>query len=105
MRRCQQFTLCSATKGKDLVIENTQLRAALGGREIDAPSGFTVKMDGKTNHLYKPVMIGRISKAHSAGFGRRRAGSAGTLEPLARAGTIEATRSGGQSGLKSRPAG
>jgi urea transport system substrate-binding protein len=38
------------------------VRAALGGRRIAAPSGFTVKMDGKTHHLYKPVMIGRISK-------------------------------------------
>ncbi len=39
-----------------------KVRAALGGRRIDAPSGFTVKMDGRSHHLYKPVMIGRISK-------------------------------------------
>jgi urea transport system substrate-binding protein len=39
-----------------------KVRTALGGRQIAAPSGFTVKMDGKTHHLYKPVMIGRISK-------------------------------------------
>jgi urea transport system substrate-binding protein len=39
-----------------------KVRAALGGRHIAAPSGFTVKMDGKTHHLFKPVMIGRISK-------------------------------------------
>lgn len=38
------------------------MRAALGGRQIAAPSGFTVKMDGKSHHLYKPVMTGRISK-------------------------------------------
>ena len=39
-----------------------KVRVALGGRRIDAPSGFTVKMDGKSHHLYKPVMIGRINK-------------------------------------------
>jgi len=42
--------------------EVDKVRAALGGRQIDAPSGFRVKMDGKTHHLYKPVMIGRISR-------------------------------------------
>jgi urea transport system substrate-binding protein len=39
-----------------------KVRAALGGRRIGAPSGFTVKMDAKTHHLYKPVMIGRITR-------------------------------------------
>ena len=39
-----------------------KVRAALGGRQIAAPSGFTVKMDAKTHHLYKPVMIGRITE-------------------------------------------
>jgi urea ABC transporter urea binding protein len=38
-----------------------KVRAALGGRQIAAPGGFTVKMDAKTHHLYKPVMIGRIA--------------------------------------------
>jgi urea transport system substrate-binding protein len=42
--------------------ETDKVRAALSGRQITAPSGFAVKMDGKTHHLYKPVMIGRISK-------------------------------------------
>jgi ABC-type branched-subunit amino acid transport system substrate-binding protein len=42
--------------------EIDKVRAALGGRQIAAPSGFTLKMDGKTHHLYKPAMIGRISK-------------------------------------------
>ena len=37
-----------------------KVRAALGGRRFTAPSGFSVLMDGKTNHLFKPVMIGRI---------------------------------------------
>jgi urea transport system substrate-binding protein len=38
-----------------------KVRAALAGRRIAAPSGFTVQMDGKTQHLHKPVMIGRIA--------------------------------------------
>jgi urea transport system substrate-binding protein len=38
-----------------------KVRAALAGRRIAAPSGFTVQMDGKTQHLFKPVMIGRIT--------------------------------------------
>ena len=38
------------------------MRAALGGKRIAAPSGFTVQMDGQTHHLYKPVMIGQITK-------------------------------------------
>jgi urea transport system substrate-binding protein len=42
--------------------EIDKVRAALAGRQIAAPSGFTVKMDGQNHHLYKPVMIGRITK-------------------------------------------
>jgi urea transport system substrate-binding protein len=38
-----------------------KVRIALGGRRIGAPSGFMVQMDGKTHHLFKPVMIGRIT--------------------------------------------
>ncbi len=41
--------------------EVDKVRAALGGRRFTAPSGFSVLMDGNTNHLFKPVMIGRIS--------------------------------------------
>jgi urea transport system substrate-binding protein len=37
------------------------VRDALGGRRITAPSGFAVQMDAKTHHLFKPVMIGRIT--------------------------------------------
>src|SRR5580698_8567721 len=37
-----------------------KVRAALGGRRVGAPSGFTVQMDERTHHLFKPVMIGRI---------------------------------------------
>jgi len=38
-----------------------KVRDALGGRRITAPSGFSVLMDAKTHHLYKPVMIGRVT--------------------------------------------
>ncbi len=38
-----------------------KVRDALGGRRITAPSGFSVQMDAKTHHLFKPVMIGRIT--------------------------------------------
>jgi urea transport system substrate-binding protein len=41
-------------------VETDKVRAALGGSRFTAPSGFSVLMDGKTNHLFKPVMIGRI---------------------------------------------
>jgi urea transport system substrate-binding protein len=37
------------------------VRAALGDKRIAAPSGFNVKMDARTHHLFKPVMIGRIT--------------------------------------------
>ncbi len=40
--------------------ETDKVRAALAGRHIAAPGGFTVWMDGDTHHLHKPVMIGRI---------------------------------------------
>ena len=52
---------CEAVEAASTV-EIEKVRAALGGRRIAAPSGFTVKMDGKSHHLYKPVMIGRIGK-------------------------------------------
>jgi urea transport system substrate-binding protein len=41
--------------------EVDKVRAELGGKRIAAPSGFTVQMDARTHHLFKPVMIGRIS--------------------------------------------
>jgi urea transport system substrate-binding protein len=39
-----------------------KVRAALGGRRVTAPSGFSVQMDAKTHHLFKPVMIGQIGE-------------------------------------------
>jgi urea transport system substrate-binding protein len=41
--------------------ETDKVKAALGGRMIASPGGFTVKMDARTHHLYKPAMIGRIT--------------------------------------------
>jgi len=38
------------------------VRDALGGRRLTAPRGFSVLMDAKTHHLFKPVMIGRITE-------------------------------------------
>jgi urea transport system substrate-binding protein len=37
------------------------VRAALAGRRIAAPSGFEVVMEGRSHHLFKPAMIGRIA--------------------------------------------
>ena len=37
------------------------VRAALCGLEIDAPSGFTVRMDARNHHLHKPAFIGRMT--------------------------------------------
>jgi urea transport system substrate-binding protein len=42
--------------------EIDKVRTELAGRQIAAPSGFTVKLDGRSHHLYKPVMIGQITK-------------------------------------------
>jgi urea transport system substrate-binding protein len=39
-----------------------KVKAALGGRTIDAPCGFRLKMDTRTQHLFKPAMIGRITR-------------------------------------------
>jgi urea transport system substrate-binding protein len=38
-----------------------RVQAALGGLTVTAPSGFTVRMDDKTHHLYKPAMIGQVN--------------------------------------------
>ena len=39
-----------------------KVRAALGAVMRRPPSGFSVQMDAKTHHLFKPVMIGRIGE-------------------------------------------
>jgi len=55
------FKLWAAAVEAAGTTEVDQVRAALGGRRVTAPSGFSVRMDAATNHLYKPVMIGRIT--------------------------------------------
>ena len=34
--------------------------AAVGGQTFKAPDGFTIKMDEKNHHLWKPVFIGEV---------------------------------------------
>jgi urea transport system substrate-binding protein len=56
------FQLWAAAVEKANTTEIEQVRRALAGRRINAPSGFEVKLDGQSHHLYKPAMIGRITK-------------------------------------------
>lgn len=37
------------------------VRAALAGMTVDAPSGFTVRLDAQNQHLHKPAFVGRIT--------------------------------------------
>jgi len=34
------------------------VRAAMAGMTCEAPSGFTVRMDGVSQHLHKPAFVG-----------------------------------------------
>jgi urea transport system substrate-binding protein len=56
------FHLWAAAVEKAGSTEIDKVRRALAGRRINAPSGFEVKVDGQSHHLYKPAMIGRITK-------------------------------------------
>jgi urea transport system substrate-binding protein len=56
------FQLWAAAVEKAGSTEIDKVRCALAGRRINAPSGFEVKLDGQSHHLYKPAMIGRVSK-------------------------------------------
>ena len=65
-------------------------------RRIDAPSGFTVKMDGKSHH---PLQAGhdrphQQGRAHRSGLGHRGAGAAAALEPVAHGRRHRGTRTG-----------
>jgi urea transport system substrate-binding protein len=55
------FKLWVAAVEAAATTEVDKVRHALGGLRITAPSGFSVQMDAETHHLYKPVMIGRIT--------------------------------------------
>jgi urea transport system substrate-binding protein len=56
------FSLWAAAVEAAETADVDKVRLALGGRRFTAPSGFSVLMDGKTHHLSKPVMIGRITE-------------------------------------------
>jgi urea transport system substrate-binding protein len=56
------FHLWAAAVEKAGSTEIDKVRRALAGRRINAPSGFDVKLDEKSHHLYKPAMIGGITK-------------------------------------------
>ena len=90
------FQLWAAAVEKAGSTEIDKVRRALAGRRINAPSGFEVKLDGQSHHLYKPAMIGRISqgRAHRSGVGDRRPGAAAAVQPLASGGAnAKTTRS------------
>jgi urea transport system substrate-binding protein len=55
------FNLWAASVEAAGTTEADKVRVALADRRLTAPSGFSVRMDAKTHHLYKPVMIGRIT--------------------------------------------
>jgi urea transport system substrate-binding protein len=38
-----------------------RVRAALGGLEVQSPSGYAVRMDATNHHLHKPAFIGRMT--------------------------------------------
>ena len=40
--------------------DSDKVIAAMGGQSFMAPDGFTVKMDEKNHHLWKPVFIGEV---------------------------------------------
>ena len=42
-------------------VDVDDVRRALGGLRITAPSGFEVVMDLSNHHLHKPAVIGRIT--------------------------------------------
>ena len=42
-------------------VDVDDVRRALGGLRITAPSGFEVVMDLSNHHLHKPAVIGRIA--------------------------------------------
>jgi urea transport system substrate-binding protein len=56
------FNLWAAAVEKAGSFDPNNVREALAGLTIDAPSGFRVVMDAKNQHLHKPAAIGRIDK-------------------------------------------
>ncbi len=50
----------AVTKAKSTDVD--KVIAAMGGQTFAAPDGFTIKMDEKNHHLWKPVFIGEVQK-------------------------------------------
>lgn len=48
----------AVTKAKST--DTDKVVAAMGGQTFAAPDGFTIKMDEKNHHLWKPVLIGEV---------------------------------------------
>src|SRR6187455_2187306 len=50
----------AVTKAKST--DSNKVIAAMAGQTFAAPDGFTIKMDEKNHHLWKPVFIGEVQK-------------------------------------------
>ena len=79
------FNLWKEAVALEGTVDVEDVRRALGGLRLRAPSGFEVAMDLTNHHLHKPAVIGRITADArivpiwtSAGPDR-----AGALEPVA----------------------
>jgi urea transport system substrate-binding protein len=57
--------------------EPAKVRAALAGRALRAPSGYTVQVDAQTQHLHKPAFVGRVERGRILPVWA----SAGTIAP------------------------
>jgi urea transport system substrate-binding protein len=55
------FRMWVAAVEKAGTTEVAAVRATLAGMTCEAPSGFTVRLDGENQHLHKPAFIGRIT--------------------------------------------
>ncbi|WP_024749812.1 transporter substrate-binding protein [Methylosinus trichosporium] len=56
------FNLWSAAVAAAGSSQAEKVRATLGGLRLEAPSGFTVRVDEETHHLFKPAFVGRIDQ-------------------------------------------
>ena len=55
------FHLWKAAVARARSLRVDEVRDALGGLRVRAPSGFEVVMDKRNHHLHKPAVIGRIT--------------------------------------------
>ncbi len=56
------FHLWKAAVARARSLHVDEVRDALGGLRVRAPSGFEVVMDKRNHHLHKPAVIGRITE-------------------------------------------